>query len=143
MNYLFLGANAHLVDLQQGFTVFRAALEKFPHAKARKEHQHARCVCKTVDQGHLRAFQENGFVPQDLIDIRTTHHAAVVAWRTLEIFWQNKSAHNPKGVLALSLDDTKPIGFPHFSQRAYKGLASARVEYIPWMCYDHSTNKHT
>ena len=41
----------------------------------------------------------------------------------------------------LSFDDTAAFDLPHFTNRSYKGLPHARLGYVPWMCWDHSSNK--
>ena len=41
----------------------------------------------------------------------------------------------------LSFDDTTAFDLPHFTNRGYKGLPAARVAYVPWLCWDHSSGK--
>ena len=118
--------------------------EAFSDVKRRKNHQHCRCNdCKTLDEMHLQAYKEHGMVSEAVRSARLAHRAKVAAWRRTEETWYHKAAHCPQEVNVFSYDDTSTFGAPHFTNRCYKGLPNARVEFIPFLIKDHARGKDT
>jgi hypothetical protein len=77
--------------------------------------------------------------PTPILDLRRQHELEVKDWRTFEESLVFGSRHTPSFKNVFRMDDTTSVGFPHFTNRDRKSVASRRrFEMTPWLCMDEA-----
>jgi hypothetical protein len=116
----------------------------FSHINRKSKHTHLRCdICASL-RTQSRAGFENDEDTEKFEQAYNQHEVDVDAWRDIEAFWTSNAAHEPFRYLVLSADDTSSLGFPWFTRRNLKGLATTpRVHFVPWLFQNFSTNEMT
>jgi hypothetical protein len=114
----------------------------FGHVNKKAKHTQLRCLlCATLRTQSRRGF-ENDEDTEAFQRAYEQHGSDVVTWRDVEAHWKSKGQHEPFKYMVLMADDTESLGFPHFTRRNIKGVATIpRVHFVPWLFENFSTQE--
>jgi hypothetical protein len=114
----------------------------FGHVKRAAKHHHLRCtICAGLKDKQMYGLADG----EDIAQYRAAlaaHHQDVRAWRDAEAYYTTLSTQDPKSTHTIMADDTSKIGFPHFTNRPQKAIATnPTVDFVPWLFESYASNE--
>ena len=113
----------------------------FADVKERAKHTHGRCnECATLSAMLLEAFK-SGAAEREYRQRRRLHDEEVSQYRLYEKVLKARAVSTPGEVLVIMHDGTLALGTPRLTHRTIKNLDPARMEVVPWLGLDLSSNR--